>query len=74
MEILFCESVVILFHIHSLQNVTDIITKCDSYFITKCGKSLLLNASSGLLQNATILLQNATVTTITTFITKCVGT
>ena len=40
------------------QNVTDIITNCDSYFITKRGKSLL--------QNATILLKNATV------ITKCV--
>ena len=24
-----------------LQNETDIITKCDSYFITKCDKSLL---------------------------------
>ena len=33
-----------------LQNATDIITKCDSYFITKCDRSLL--------QNATILLQN----------------
>lgn len=40
-----------------LQNVTNIITKCDSYFITKCFK--------GLLQNATVLFQNAT------FITKC---
>lgn len=39
-----------------LQNVTNIITKCDSYFITKCVK--------GLLQNATVLFQNAT------FITK----
>ena len=40
-----------------LQNATDIITKCDSYFITKCDRSLL--------QIAMILLQNATV------ITKC---
>ena len=27
-----------------LQNVTDIITKCDSYFVTKCESSLLQNA------------------------------
>ena len=44
-----------------LQNVTDIITKCDSYFITKCDRSFLQNASGFLLQNVTILLQNATV-------------
>ena len=36
-----------------LQIMTDIITKCDSYFITKCDRSWL--------QNATFLLQNATV-------------
>ena len=40
-----------------LQNAADVITKCDSYFITKRDGSLL--------QNATVLLQNATV------ITKC---
>ena len=35
-----------LVHCNSLlQNVTDIITKCDSYFIAKCGKSLFPNAS-----------------------------
>ena len=28
-----------------LQNAADIITKCDSYFITKCDKSLLQNAT-----------------------------
>ena len=28
-----------------LQNTTDIITKCDSYFITKCDRSLLQNAT-----------------------------
>ena len=28
-----------------LQNATDIITKCDSYFITKYDRSLLQNAS-----------------------------
>ena len=44
-----------------LQNATDIIAKCDSYFITKCGRSLLQDASSFLLQNATVLLQNETV-------------
>ena len=44
------------------QNATDIITKSDSYCITKCDRSLLQNASVFLLQNATVLLQNATVT------------
>ena len=48
-----------------LQNVTDIITKCDSYFITNCDICLLQNASGFLLQNATVLWQNSTV------ITKC---
>ena len=54
-----------------LQNATNVITKCDSYFITKRDRSLLQNASffyykmRQLLQNAAILLQNATV------ITKC---
>ena len=28
-----------------LQNETDIITKCDCYFITKCDKTLLRNAA-----------------------------
>ena len=51
-----------LTHYNSLlQNSTDIITKCDSYFVTKCGRSLLQNATGFLLQNATVLLQNATV-------------
>ena len=62
-----------------LQNATNIITKCDSYFITKCDRSLLENATV-LLQNATViakcdvyyklrqLLQNAT------FITNCDST
>ena len=27
-----------------LQSATDIVTKCDSYFITKCDKDLLQNA------------------------------
>ena len=55
-----------------LQNATDIITKCYSYFITKCDISLLQNASGFLLQNATVLLQNATVITkCDDFITKC---
>ena len=62
-----------------LQNVTDIITKGGSYFITNCDKSLLQNESAflftkcdslitkmrQLLQNATILLQNMTI------VTKC---
>ena len=54
-----------------LQNETDIIIKCDSYFIAKYNRSLLQNAAGfyykmrQLLQISTILLQNATV------ITKC---
>ena len=32
-----------------LQNGTNIITKCDSYFITKCDRSLLKNVSGFLL-------------------------
>ena len=55
-----------------LQNATDIITNCDSYFITKCNRSLLQNASGFLLQNATVLLQNVTViTNCDDFITWC---
>ena len=60
------------------KNETDIITKCDSYSVTKCDRKWLQNAPGFLLQNvtvfykmqqllqiATILLQNATA------ITKC---
>ena len=55
-----------------LQNVTDVITKCDSYFITKCDRSLLQNASVFFLQNETVLLQNAKVIiNCDNFITKC---
>ena len=56
-----------------LQNAADIITKCHSYFIKKCDRSLLQNASGFLLQDTTVffnkmrhlfkmrqLLQNAT--------------
>ena len=46
-----------------LQNVTHIITKCGSVFITKCDLSLLQYVSGFLLQDTTILLQNATVIT-----------
>ena len=46
-----------------LQNATDIVSKCNSYFITKCVRSLLENASSFLLQNVTVLLQKATIDT-----------
>ena len=38
-----------------LQNMTDIITKCDSYFLTKCDRSLSQNASGVLLQNVTVI-------------------
>ena len=55
-----------------LQIVTDIITKCDSCFITKWDRSLLKNASGFLFKTATVLLQNATVfTTCDGFFTKC---
>ena len=55
-----------------LQNVTDVITKCNSCFIIKCDRSLLQNALGFLLQNATVLLQNVTVITkCNNFITKC---
>ena len=54
------------------QNATDIITKFDSYFITKCDRSLLQNEPDVLLQNAKVLLQNTTViTNCDDFITKC---
>ena len=36
-------------HDSLLQNATDIITKWDSYFITKCDRSVLQNASGFLL-------------------------
>ena len=48
-----------------LQNVTDIITKCDGYFITKFYESLLQNASGFLLQNATVIAN------CVDFISKC---
>ena len=61
-----------------LQNVTDVITKYDNYFITKRDRSLLQNVSGYLLQNVTVLLQSATVITKyddfiinATVITKC---
>ena len=38
-----------------LQNATDVITKCDSYFITKRDRSLLQNALGFFLQNATVI-------------------
>ena len=39
-----------------LQNVTDIITKCNIYFLTKCDRTLSQNASGVLLQNATFII------------------
>ena len=59
-----------------LQNATDFITKCDSYFITECDKILFQNVSdvlpqNTLLQSTSMLLQNATVITkYVDFITK----
>ena len=73
--ILGVNSVTVSYLIHYdtlLQNATDIITKCDSYFITKCDRGLLQSASGFLLQNATVLLQNAMVITYCDdYITKC---
>ena len=58
-----------------LQNATDITTR-DSYFMTKCGNSLLQNAPSFSLQNVAVLLQIATVKKLqnSNIITKWVGT
>ena len=49
-----------------LQDATDIITKFDSDFITKCDKIIMQNAFGFSLQNITILLQNETVLQNTT--------
>ena len=73
--ILGINSVTISFLIHYdslLQNATDITTRCDSYFIIKCDRSLLQHASGFLLQNAAVLFKNATVfTNCDDFIIKC---
>ena len=50
-----------------LQNTTDIIAKCDSYFTAKWDRSLLQNASGFLLENATVI------TKCNNFITKYVS-
>ena len=57
-----------------LQNSIDIIAKCDSYFITKCDKSLLQNELCFLLQNVTVLLKSRQLLRNASFITKCVST
>ena len=48
-----------------LQNATDIITKCDNCFSTKCDRNLLQNETGLLLQNATVI------TNCDDFIAKC---
>ena len=56
--VLGVNSVTVLYLIHYdslLQNATDIITQCESYFITKRERSLLQNASGFLLQNVTFI-------------------
>ena len=56
--ILGVSSVTVSYLIHYdslLQNATDINTKCDSYFITKCDRSLFENSPGFLLQNATVI-------------------
>ena len=57
-----------------LQNATDFITKCNSYFITKRSRSLLQNVPGFLLQNATVLLQKRQLLQNATFITNCDST
>ena len=73
--ILSASSITISYLIHHdslLKNATDIITECESYFITKCDRNLLQNAPGFLFQNATVLLQNVTVIiNCDDFITKC---
>ena len=55
-----------------LQNETDVITKRGSYFITKWDIGLLQNASSFLLQNATVLFKMRQFCSKSDdFITKC---
>ena len=51
---------------HFITKSNQYYSKCNSYFIKKCDKSWLQNASDFLLQNATTSLQNATV------VTKCI--
>ena len=41
-----------------IQNATDVITKCDSNFITKCEKSLLQNASDFLITKCNSFITN----------------
>ena len=48
----------LVFYDTLLKNVTHVITKRDSDFLTKCNEALLQNAWGFLLQNATVLLQN----------------
>ena len=57
-----------------LQNATDVITKCDSFFITKRDRSLLQNGSGFLLQNATEVynkMRQVFYYKCDSFITKC---
>lgn len=67
----FWESIVALFsylayYDHFITKCNQYYSKCNSYFIKKCDKSWLQNASDFLLQNATTSLQNTTV------VTKCI--
>ena len=57
-----------------LQNAKDIIKKCDSYFITRCGRSLLQNAAAIALQNVTEVyykMRRFFISKCDSFITKC---
>ena len=61
-----------------LQNGTEIIAKCDSYFITKYSQSLLQNAGA-LLRNATVVTKcdifykTWQLSKNVKYVTKCVG-
>ena len=73
--ILGVNSVTVWYLIHYgslLQNPTDTITKYDSYFVIKCDKSLLQNASGYYYKMGQFYYKKATVTAkCDDFITKC---
>ena len=72
--ILCVHSVAVPYLIHCdslLKNAIDIVTKCDSYFITKCDRSLSQNVSGFLLQIATVYYKMRQILQIVTFVTNC---
>ena len=58
-----------------LQDTTDIITNCNSYFIIKCNKSLFQNAVGFLLKNVTFITEcDNFITEWRSYYKICVGT